>query len=330
MPERVELTATAGEGEAGERLDQAAARLFPAYSRSRLQAWIRAGELRVDGVAKRPRDRVEAGARLELRAELAAAVGWAAQALDLRIVHEDASVIVVDKPAGLVVHPAAGHGDGTLVNALLGHAPEMASLPRGGIVHRLDKDTSGLLVAARTPAAHRALVAQLQDHSVGREYLALCHGVLSGGGTIDAPLGRHPRQRKKMAVLANGGKRAVTHYRIAERFAHHTLLSVRLETGRTHQIRVHLAHRHYPLLGDPVYGGRPRLPPAAPARLIEALRAFRRQALHARSLSFTHPASGDAVTFDSPLPEDMATLLAVLREDAPSCLMPPEDGGRGA
>jgi 23S rRNA pseudouridine1911/1915/1917 synthase len=317
MPERVELTATVGEAEAGERLDQAAARLFPDYSRARLQEWIRAGDLVVGGTARRPRDRVSAGDRLELSTELATAVGWAPQALDLAVVYEDDSIIVIDKPAGLVVHPAAGHGDGTLVNALLAHAPEMAALPRGGIVHRLDKDTSGLLVAARTLPAHHSLVAQLQERSMGREYLALCLGMLSGGGTVDAPLGRHPRQRKKMAVLAAGGKRAVTHFRIGERFGHHTLLTVRLETGRTHQIRVHLAHRHNPLVGDPVYGGRPRLPPGASEALIEALRGFRRQALHARALTLRHPASGETMTFESPLPDDFATLLAVLRTEDP-------------
>ncbi|MEQ8265249.1 23S rRNA pseudouridine(1911/1915/1917) synthase RluD [Pseudohaliea sp.] len=318
MPERIELSATVGQSEAGERLDQAAARLFPDYSRARLQGWIKAGELRVDGEQRRPRDRVAAGEVLTVAAEQAEAVSWAPQAIALDIIHEDEHIIVIDKPAGLVVHPAAGHGDGTLVNALLAHAPGMASLPRGGIVHRLDKDTSGLLVAAKTLPAHRSLVEQLQARSVGREYLALCFGALTGGGTVDAPIGRHPRQRKKMAVVNHGGKTAVTHYRIAERFRHYTLLRVKLETGRTHQIRVHLAHRHHPLVGDPVYGGRLRLPAGASETLIEALRGFRRQALHARALELLHPATGEAMAFECPLAADFADLLAVLRREDPA------------
>ncbi|WP_035517059.1 23S rRNA pseudouridine(1911/1915/1917) synthase RluD [Pseudohaliea rubra] len=316
MPERIELSATVGEDEAGERLDQAAARLFPDYSRARLQSWIKAGELRVAGEQRRPRDRVTAGDRLTVSAEQLEEVTWAAQPIDLTILHEDEHIIVIDKPAGLVVHPAAGHGDGTLVNALLAHAPVMATLPRGGIVHRLDKDTSGLLVAAKTLPAHRSLVEQLQARTMGREYLALCLGALTGGGTVDAPIGRHPRQRKKMAVVQHGGKPAVTHYRIAERFRHYTLLRVKLETGRTHQIRVHLAHRHNPLVGDPVYGGRLRLPAGASDELLLALRAFRRQALHARALELQHPASGESMLFECPLAEDFAALLEVLqRED---------------
>lgn len=318
MPERIELSATVGESEAGERLDQAAARLFPDYSRARLQGWIKAGELLVGGEQRRPRDRVAVGEVLTVAAEQGEEVTWAPQAIDLDIIHEDEHIIVIDKPAGLVVHPAAGHGDGTLVNALLAHAPAMASLPRGGIVHRLDKDTSGLLVAAKTLPAHRSLVEQLQARTVGREYLALCLGALTGGGTIDAPIGRHPRQRKKMAVVSHGGKAAVTHYRIAERFHHYTLLRVKLETGRTHQIRVHLAHRHYPLVGDPVYGGRLRLPAGASDELIEALRAFRRQALHARALELLHPATGEPMAFECPLAEDFAALLAVLRSEDPA------------
>ena len=301
----------------GERLDQVAARLFSDYSRSRLQTWIRGGELHVDGRQYRPRDKVAAGQRLEIAAELVAEVSWQAQPIALDIVYEDDSIIVLNKPAGLVVHPAAGHADGTLVNALLEHAPELAQLPRGGIVHRLDMETSGIMVVARSLAAHHDLVGQLQARTVKREYCAVCIGAMTGGGTVDAPIGRHPRQRKKMAVLSAGGKPAITHYRIAKRFAHHTRITVNLETGRTHQIRVHMAHRRYPLVGDPVYGGRPRIPPGASAELIAALRAFPRQALHARALGLLHPASGEHMEFECPLPEDLLGLLEVLERGDP-------------
>jgi 23S rRNA pseudouridine1911/1915/1917 synthase len=244
-------------------------------------------------------------------------VSWEPEAIALDILYEDDAIIVLNKPAGLVVHPAAGHADGTLVNALLAHAPELAQVPRGGIVHRLDKETSGLMVVARSLAAHSNLVAQLQDRSVKREYCAICIGVMTGGGTIDAPIGRHPRQRKKMAVVAVGGKPAITHYRVTRRFGHHTRVAVSLETGRTHQIRVHMAHRHYPLVGDPVYGGRPRLPRGASDGLIAALRGFPRQALHAQGLGLVHPATGAACQFDVPLPADMQELLRVLETEDP-------------
>ena len=317
MNERIEMAATVPEELDGERLDQVAARLFSDYSRSRLQTWIRAGELQVDGRQYRPRDKVTAGQLLEIAAELVAEVSWRAQPIALNIVYEDDSIIVLNKPAGLVVHPAAGHADGTLVNALLEHAPELAQLPRGGIVHRLDMETSGIMVVARSLAAHHDLVAQLQARTVKREYCAVCIGAMTGGGTVDAPMGRHPRQRKKMAVLSAGGKPAITHYRVARRFAHHTRITVNLETGRTHQIRVHMAHRRYPLVGDPVYGGRPRIPPGASAELIAALREFPRQALHARALGLLHPASGELMEFECPLPEDMLGLLEVLEREDP-------------
>lgn len=317
MTERIELSAVAEEVAAGERLDQVAARLFPDYSRSRLQAWIRDGALTVDGALLRPREKVTAGAILRISAQLEDAVGWQGQPIALDIVHEDDSILVLNKPAGLVVHPAAGHHDGTLVNALINHHGAMSQLPRGGIVHRLDKDTSGIMVAAKTLQAHAHLVEQLQARTVGREYDAVCVGAMTGGATVDAPMGRHPRQRKKMAVVAQGGKSAVTHYRVAQRFAHHTHITVRLETGRTHQIRVHLAHRHYPLVGDPVYGGRPRIPPGASQALVDALRRFPRQALHARKLRLIHPRKMRDVTFECPLPDDMQELLAVLAAEDP-------------
>ena len=318
MSDKIELEAVVPENLGGDRLDQVAAQLFPDYSRSRLQAWIKKGELQVDGQQHRPRDKVCAGALLLINAELEQEVGWLPQDIDLDIIYEDASILVLNKPAGLVVHPGAGHADGTLVNALLAHAPELAQLPRAGIVHRLDMDTSGIMVVARTLAAHHHLVDQLQTRTVKREYCAVCIGAMTGGGTIDEPMGRHPRQRKKMAVLAIGGKSAITHYRIAQRFGHHTRITVNLETGRTHQIRVHMSHRHYPLIGDPVYGGRPRIPKGASDTLIDALRGFRRQALHAQKLGLIHPETAEDMQFECPLPEDMLALLAVLqREDPP-------------
>jgi 23S rRNA pseudouridine1911/1915/1917 synthase len=301
----------------GSRLDQVAAQLFPDYSRSRLQSWIKRGELTVDGAVLRPRDKVFTAMTLSIAAELEVEVSWQGQEIALDILYEDEAVIVINKPAGLVVHPAAGHADGTLVNALLNHAPQVAQLPRGGIVHRLDMETSGVMMAAKSLAAHHLLVEQLQARDVQREYTAVCIGAMTGGGTIDEPIGRHPRQRKKMAVVAVGGKPAVTHYRVEQRFAHHTQIAVKLETGRTHQIRVHMSHRHYPLIGDPLYGGRPRIPKGASEELITGLRGFRRQALHARSLGFEHPESGEWLEFDCPLPDDMRELLALLKREDP-------------
>lgn len=317
MSERIELSAIVPPELNGERLDQVAARLFPDYSRSRLQAWIKKGELLVGGQSQRPRDKVSSGAQLEVNAELVQEVSWQAEAIDLDIIYEDASILVLNKPAGLVVHPAAGHADGTLVNALLGYAPDLAQLPRAGIVHRLDMDTSGVMVVARTLAAHHNLVAQLQARTVKREYCAVCIGVMTGGATIDAPMGRHPKHRKKMAVLSFGGKSAITHYRVAQRFGHHTRITVNLETGRTHQIRVHMAHRKYPLIGDPLYGGRPRIPKGASDELISALRKFPRQALHAQALGLIHPDSGEQVRFECPLPADMVELLELLQREDP-------------
>tara|TARA_R110002110_G_scaffold415765_1_gene655136 strand:- start:14681 stop:15661 length:981 start_codon:yes stop_codon:yes gene_type:complete len=317
MTEKISLQAQVPEDAQGARLDQVAAQLFPDYSRSRLQAWIKSGQLQVDGAQCRPRDKVIAGAQLSVQAELEAEVSWQAEAIALDIVYEDDSILVINKPAGLVVHPAAGHADGTLVNALLNHEPELANLPRAGIVHRLDMETSGIMVVARTLPAHNDLVAQLQARTVRREYTAVCIGAMTGGGTVDAPMGRHPRQRKKMAVLSAGGKTAITHYRIAQRFGHHTCIKVNLETGRTHQIRVHMAYRKYPLVGDPAYGGRPRIPKGASDELIDELRAFPRQALHARVLGLIHPQSGDEMTFECALPDDLAHLIDVLQREDP-------------
>ena len=316
MPERISQQATVSDDQHGMRLDQAAAELFPDFSRARLQTWIRQGSLLENGEQRRPRDKVSAGAKLSIEAELEEEVGWQAEDIQLDVVYEDADLIVLDKPAGLVVHPAAGHREGTLVNALLHTYPELSHLPRAGVVHRLDKETSGLMVVARSLRAHNDLVAQLQERTVSREYAAVCVGALTGGGTVDAAIGRHPRARKKMAVVA-GGKPAITHYRLAERFGHHTLVAVKLETGRTHQIRVHMAHIHHPLVGDPQYGGRPRLPPAAAQPLVDALRGFPRQALHARRLGLEHPEDGRSCAWESELPADMEALLACLREYDP-------------
>lgn len=300
---------------AGMRLDQALAELLGEFSRARLQQWIREGKVRVDTRQLRPRDKVLGGEWVELHAELEFEAAHAPEAIPLTIVHEDEHLLVLDKPAGLVVHPAAGNRAGTLLNALLHHAPELAAVPRAGIVHRLDKDTSGLLVVARTLTAQHRLVAQLQARSVKREYQAIVLGRLSAGGTVDAPIGRHPVQRKRMAVV-DGGKPAVTHYRVLERYRGHTRVRVGLETGRTHQIRVHFAHLRHPLVGDAVYGGRLRLPAGIGVPAADAVRTFPRQALHARRLGLAHPHSGDWLEWKAPLPPDMIELISLLREDA--------------
>ena len=235
MTDKIVLSAVIPTSLSNERLDQAAARLFPEYSRSRLQAWIKKGELLVDGEQRRPRDKVAPGASLTVAAMLEQEVSWQPQAIELDIVYEDDSILVLNKPAGLVVHPAAGHADGTLVNALLNHVPDMANVPRAGIVHRLDMETSGIMVAAKSLSAHHHLVDQLQSRTVKRQYCAVCVGAMTGGGKIDEPMTRHPRNRKKMAVVVTGGKSAITHYRVVKRFAHHTRIAVNLETGRTHR-----------------------------------------------------------------------------------------------
>ncbi len=302
----------------GRRLDQVLAELFAEYSRSRIQQWIKAGEVLLDGEPETsPRSKVQGGEWVEIEVALPQEdPGCAPQAIPLDIVYEDEAILVVNKPAGLVVHPAAGNRDGTLQNGLLYYLPGLAAVPRAGIVHRLDKDTSGLMVVAKTLPAHASLVEQLQARTVSREYLALVHGVMTAGGTIETLMGRHPSDRKKMAVLHHGGKEAITHYRIEEKFAAHCLLRVKLETGRTHQIRVHMAHLKYPIVGDPVYGGRMRVPAGASAELQEALRQFPRQALHATLLSLEHPASGETLSWEVPMPEDMAQLVGLLRNVA--------------
>jgi len=301
---------------AGQRLDQALAQMFPEYSRSRLKAWLLSGAVLVDGELWRPRDRVAGGETVELQVVPEVAVRAGPEAIPLDVVFEDDTLLVVNKPAGLVVHPGAGNATGTLMNGLLNHAPSLELLPRAGIIHRLDKDTSGLLLVAKTLPSHTTLVRQLADREISRQYLAVCNGVLTGGATIDAPIARHPVDRMRMAVRENG-KPAVTHYTVIERFRAHTFIKVVLETGRTHQIRVHFAYRRHALVGDPVYGGRLALPAGASEALIKALREFRRQALHAKQLEFAHPASGETLCLEAPPPADFELLLQTLREDSP-------------
>ena len=300
---------------AGQRLDAALASMFPEYSRSRLQQWIRDGRVLLDGSIVKPRTRLAGDEVLQLNIQLTDQSDQIEpQAIPLDIVFEDQDIIVLNKPAGLVVHPAAGHADGTLVNALLHYDTELSYVPRAGIVHRLDKDTTGLMVVARNLTAHKHLVEELQQRSVQREYQAIVHGVITAGGTIDAAIGRHVRDRVRMCVR-DDGKPASTHYRVINRFRAHTHVQLKLETGRTHQIRVHMQYIRHPLVGDPVYGGRQRIPPQANAELVELLRGFRRQALHAFRLSLVHPGTGKQLSWKAPVPEDMVRLLAALDED---------------
>jgi 23S rRNA pseudouridine1911/1915/1917 synthase len=315
MPQHVQLELTIPGEMRGRRLDQALAELVSEYSRSRLQQWIRSGEVTLDERLPQVREKVMGGELVRIDALIAEQTVNAAEAIPLDIVYEDADLLVINKPAGLVVHPAAGNPAGTLLNALLHHDAQLAGLPRAGIVHRLDKSTSGLMVVARSLTAHKRLVDALQARTVKREYLTVVNSVLTAGGRIDAPIGRHPVDRKRMAVV-NGGKEAVTHYRVEERYRAHTLVRVQLETGRTHQIRVHMAHRHHPVVGDPVYGGRLRLPKSADAHVIAVLSGFRRQALHATQLTLEHPVSGETMSWHADVPPDMAGLIEALRQDA--------------
>ncbi len=315
-PEEVPLRILqVAEAQAGQRVDQVLSLGFPEFSRSRLQQWIKQGRVKLQGEACRAKDRVKGGESLSLQPVVEPRGEDRPETMDLDLVYEDESLIVINKPAGLVVHPAAGNLSGTLLNGLLAHAPELQAIPRAGIVHRLDKDTSGLLVVARTLEAHNALVRQLQARTVKREYRAIAQGVLISGGTIEAPIGRHPVNRLRMAVVPQG-KQAITHYRVVQRFRAHTDLQVRLETGRTHQIRVHMSHIHHPLLGDPLYGGRLKIPEGAGTEMQEGLQNFRRQALHAARLGLLHPVSGEPLSWEAPLPEDMRVLLQVLARDA--------------
>jgi len=315
MTNELELTATVPDELAGQRLDRVLAVLFTDYSRARIQQWIKDDRVRIDGASRRPRDKVFGGESVYIQVLIETQGEWGAEPIPLHIIYEDEHLLVINKQAGLVVHPAVGNRTGTLVNALLHYGPELAMVPRAGVVHRLDKDTSGLLIIARTLAAHKALIDMMQRREVKREYVAVAQGVMTAGRTIDAPIGRHPQQRLRMAVV-NNGRQAVTHYRVIERFRAHTLIRVQLETGRTHQIRVHMAHIHYPLLGDPIYGGRLRVPSACTEALSEQLHCFRRQALHAARLELLHPFSDTQMMWEADLPADMVNLLEVLHQDA--------------
>ena len=306
--------ATVPDTSAGRRFDAVLAELFPVYSRSRLAEWIKSGNATIDGRTVRPRDPVRGGETVALRVIEEVQTHSLPQDIPLDVLYEDAHVIVIDKPAGLVVHPGAGNPDGTLVNALLHRDATLANLPRAGIVHRLDKDTSGVMVIARTLIAHTALVEQLSARDVHRQYLAVVLGALVSGGTANAPIDRHPRDRIRMAVR-DDGRDAVTHFRLRERFRGHTLLECRLETGRTHQIRVHMHHMKHPIVGDPLYGGPLKLPKGATETLVEALRGFKRQALHAEVLEFVHPVTGEAIRCSAPVPADMQALVDALRDD---------------
>jgi 23S rRNA pseudouridine1911/1915/1917 synthase len=301
---------------AGRRFDQALAEMFPDYSRSRLSGWIKSGAVTLDGAQAPPRHLLRGGEQVLLQVELETEVTSAPEDIALDIVHEDDHLLVLNKPAGLVVHPGAGNPAGTLMNALLHHDPKLAELPRAGIVHRLDKDTSGLMVVAKTLPTCTALVDLLSRHEVERQYEAVVLGTMVAGGTVDEPIGRSMGDRLRQAVRdEEDGKRAVTHYRLRERFRAHSLLQCQLETGRTHQIRVHLAHVGHPLVGDPLYGGGLKLPKGASAELMATLRGFRRQALHAEKLSFLHPATGEALSFSAERPADQLALIEVLRAD---------------
>ena len=299
----------------GLRLDAALAQLLPEYSRSRIKAWIVSGQVTVNGAACKPRETVHGGDAIVVDAVIETVVAPRPQAIALDVVFADESIIVVNKPAGLVVHPGAGNPDRTLQNALLHYRPDLAHLPRAGIVHRLDKDTSGLMVVAASVAAHTELVSAMAKRRIVREYEAVCVGALTGGGRVDQPIGRHPVERTRMAVRRDG-RAAVTHYRLRQRFRAHSYVGVRLETGRTHQIRVHMAWLRHPLVGDPLYGGRLQIPAGAGAGLEAALRSFRRQALHACRLGLTHPDSGEEMAWTAPVPADFAALLEALQQDS--------------
>lgn len=301
---------------AGRRFDQAVAEMFPDYSRSRLSGWIKSGVVTLDGAQVPPRRLLSGGEWVRLQVELENEVSDAPEAIELNIVYEDDDLLVLNKPSGLVVHPGAGNATGTLLNALLYHDASLAELPRAGIVHRLDKDTSGLMVVAKTLPTYTGLVDLLSRHEVVRQYEAVVLGTMVAGGTVDAPIGRSMGDRLRQAVRdEEDGKRAVTHYRLRERFRAHSLIQCQLETGRTHQIRVHMTHVGHPLVGDPLYGGGLKLPKGASPELVAVLRGFKRQALHAEELGFVHPVSGESLSFSAERPADQKALIEALRAD---------------
>ncbi|NOX27603.1 MAG: 23S rRNA pseudouridine(1911/1915/1917) synthase RluD [Gammaproteobacteria bacterium] len=308
------LSATVSAECNGLRLDQALARMWSEYSRSRLKQWVDQGLVKVNDESLRPRDKVFAGDVISLQPQQIPDETWSAEDIAIDVVYDDDALMVVNKAAGMVVHPAAGNYNGTLVNALLHYAPDLAGLPRAGIVHRLDKDTTGLLVIAKTLQAHKILVEQLEQRSVKRKYVAIVQGTMVAGSTINEPIARHPVNRQRMAVVSTG-REAITHYRVRERFRRHTMVDVQLETGRTHQIRVHMAHIKCPLLGDPVYNGRARRMAGASPELTECLDGFKRQALHAFELGLIHPDSGEPIEWQAPIPDDIVAVADALRLD---------------
>jgi 23S rRNA pseudouridine1911/1915/1917 synthase len=314
MIEKIQHTLVIPNHLGGMRLDQALAKLLPDFSRTQIQAWIKNAEITLAGNSVKARTVVIGGEIFTLCATLKLQPAWEAQPIALDIIHEDEALLVINKPVGMVVHPAAGHLNNTLLNALLHHAADLQQLPRAGILHRLDKDTSGLLVIAKTPAALMHLSRQLRARAIKRIYQAIIVGVLTSGGTIDQPIGRHPIKRKRMAVIETG-KPAVTHYWVVERYRAHTRIKVQLETGRTHQIRVHMASTQYPIFGDQTYGGRLQMPKGATASLRQQLRLFKHQALHASELDLIHPFTKKRLTWQAPLPEDMCNLIEILKQD---------------
>jgi len=315
MTKQIKLTETVPDHLYGKRLDQVLAEMFPDYSRSRIKEWILAGWVKVNNrLCDTPREKLLGGELIDIEAELPEDERFDAEPIELNIVFEDEHIMVINKPAGLVVHPGAGNHDGTLLNALLHHCPGIAEVPRAGIIHRLDKDTTGLMVIAKTIPAQTHLVEMMQHREITREYEAVVHGTMTAGGMVDEPIGRHPTKRTHMAVVSSG-KPAVTHYRVMEKFRNHTRIRLRLETGRTHQIRVHMTYINYPLVGDPVYAARPRPPRKAEQKLLDVLKAFKRQALHAAMLRFAHPVTLELLEFTAPIPADMTELTLSLRED---------------
>ncbi|EMK3316053.1 23S rRNA pseudouridine(1911/1915/1917) synthase RluD [Vibrio vulnificus] len=324
MAQQIELTNTVKDSQLGQRLDQAIAELFADFSRSRLKEWLLDGKVTVDGnVVTKPRTKVMGGEVITVLAELEDEVRWEAQDIPLDIVYEDDDILVINKPRDFVVHPGAGTPDGTVLNALLFHCPEVAEVPRAGIVHRLDKDTTGLMVVAKTVPAQTRLVRALQKRHITREYEAIAIGRMTAGGKVDKPIGRHATKRTLMAVSPMG-KPAVTHFRVAEHFREHTRIRLRLETGRTHQIRVHMSYLQHPLLGDAAYGGRARIPAGASEEVTAMIRNFDRQALHAVMLRFEHPITGEEMEFHAPVPDDMVELTETLRRDAQEHGLPDE------
>jgi 23S rRNA pseudouridine1911/1915/1917 synthase len=314
MATQIERDALVPTDSCGRRLDQVASQLFPEFSRSRLQQWIKQGLLTVDGNQWQPKQKVLGGEQVVIQAAMVAEGEWVAEDIPLNIVFEDEHILVIDKAANFVVHPAAGNFTGTVLNALLFHCPALSHVPRAGVVHRLDKDTTGLMVVAKTLEAHTHLVAQLQARSVKRVYQAVANGLITGSGVVDQPIGRHPRQRIKMAVVSDG-KEARTHYSVLQRFQGHSHIKLQLETGRTHQIRVHMAHLNHPLVGDSLYAGRFKIHKGASPEFIDFLRDFKRQALHAAELALIHPYTGEEVSWSSPLPADFEALLARLSHE---------------